>query len=107
MTTAPTSLDPPLLQQFVGQVGLLCLNRRSSKNALSRELVSELGAAITRLSEDPSVRAIVLTGSGGAFCSGVDLREAAGAIKNPDEVSARIDGFHAIIRAITEAPKPV
>jgi enoyl-CoA hydratase/carnithine racemase len=51
------------------------------------------------------VRAVVLTGSGGSFCSGADLRAGMTEIGEID-MSQRIDEFHAMIRAIAGAPKP-
>jgi enoyl-CoA hydratase/carnithine racemase len=50
---------------------------------------------------------IVLGGGGDAFCSGVDLKEAAQDIRKTESVAERIDGFHAIVRTIVGAPKPV
>lgn len=101
------SQAPPLLEERSGSVALLRLNRPHAKNALNRELVTALGQAVQRSAYDPEVRAVVLTGSGAAFCSGVDLKEAAQDIRRADAVAERIDGFHTIVRAIAGAPKPV
>lgn len=51
------------------------LNRPASLNALTRELRRELAATFTRLAADPSARVVILTGSGRAFCAGIDLKE--------------------------------
>jgi enoyl-CoA hydratase/carnithine racemase len=59
------------------QVRLLRLNRPQARNALSSELVVALHAALHAADGDPTVEAIVLTGSDPAFCAGVDLKEAA------------------------------
>jgi enoyl-CoA hydratase/carnithine racemase len=56
-----------------GPVLLLTLNRPDQMNALSRQLEGELHAALQAAGADDSVRAIVLTGAGAAFCSGYDL----------------------------------
>lgn len=65
---------------------LLTLNRPESRNALSRELVRELGNAILDADEDPALRAIVLTGAGDkAFCAGADLKE----LRSDDQAGAR------------------
>lgn len=50
------------------------MNRPESRNALSREMVQAMHSALTRLATDPSIRLIVLTGSGRAFCSGGDVK---------------------------------
>jgi enoyl-CoA hydratase len=51
------------------------LNRPEARNALSPELIGELGAALDAAAADDGVRAVVLTGTGDrAFCAGMDLR---------------------------------
>ena len=61
--------------------GCVCLvmNRPQARNALSRELRQALASTIDRLAQDPSVRVLVLTGAGEAFCAGLDLKELAAA----------------------------
>ncbi len=54
---------------------VLTLNRPRAMNALSRELRSALARAVDALEADPSVRVLVLTGAGKAFCAGLDLKE--------------------------------
>lgn len=51
----------------------LTLNRPEKHNALSATMITELTEAAARLSRDPAVRAIVLTGAGDSFCAGGDL----------------------------------
>ncbi|MCV7251904.1 enoyl-CoA hydratase [Mycolicibacterium fluoranthenivorans] len=60
-----------------GAVRLLTLNRPAARNALSRDLIRALYAALTSADADDAVRAVVLTGTDPAFCAGVDLKEAA------------------------------
>lgn len=83
----------------------LTLNRPTKKNALDRPLVRTFSEAMTSASSDPSVRVILLTGSGDAFCSGADLASIEN--PNPSEVEERIDEFHAMIWRIVDAPQPV
>lgn len=63
------TLDKP------GGVGLITLNRPERLNAINKQMLEELGAALDDLEADPAVRAIVLTGAGSAFSSGFDLKE--------------------------------
>jgi len=57
-------------------LAIVTLNRPERMNALSRDLLLELGEAGRRLAQDPGVRAAVVTGSGErAFCAGADLKE--------------------------------
>jgi enoyl-CoA hydratase/carnithine racemase len=53
----------------------LTLNRPEKRNALNLSLCRELVGALERADDDPSVGAVLLTGSGKAFCSGMDLSE--------------------------------
>jgi methylglutaconyl-CoA hydratase len=54
---------------------ILTLNRPDRRNALSRELVAALTAAVAQARDDSAVRCVVLTGAGTAFCAGMDLAE--------------------------------
>jgi len=66
------------------------------------------GAALPTAAEDPAVRAIVLTGACGAFCAGAYIKAAmSNGMAAFEGLDAIIDQYHAIIRAITGAPKPV
>lgn len=57
-----------------GAVGVLMLNRPEMRNALSQRMISLMSEAVGRLEQDPSVKAIVLTG-GPPFCAGADIAE--------------------------------
>jgi methylglutaconyl-CoA hydratase len=66
----------PLVKVHVhGNVGTLILNRPEKRNALSRALLAELQQALDDLHLQRRVRVVVLTGSGSAFCAGMDLQE--------------------------------
>ena len=95
-----------LLVEREGPVTVLTLNRPRAKNALDRALVQALGRGLAAAAEDPGARAVVLTGAGSAFCSGADLK-AAMAEGTLDQLDGTIDAYHAMIRAIVGAPKPV
>ena len=68
--------EPLVLTSDHGAVRLLTLNRPAARNALNRELIRATYAALTAADADDSVRAVVLSGAGPAFCAGVDLKEA-------------------------------
>jgi enoyl-CoA hydratase/carnithine racemase len=71
---------------------VVTMNRPEARNALSSEMLKIMLAAWDRVDEDPSVRACVLTGAGGAFCAGADLK--AMTTSHPGETSfdaARIE----------------
>lgn len=96
-----------LLESRRGSLLELRLNRPASKNSLDAGLVDALGRALELAARDEAVRVIVLAGEGGSFCSGVDLRSASADLDSPERLSARLDGFHRLIRSIDQAPQPV
>ncbi len=62
------------------RTAILALDRADKRNALSRRLIADLTAAFAAADADPGVRSIVLTGSGPAFCAGMDLDELRGTL---------------------------
>ena len=66
-------MSDSLLIEDRGGVRTLTLNRPHRKNAIDVELWHALAAALRAADTDDSVRAVVLTGAGGAFCSGADI----------------------------------
>ena len=63
-----------ILVETRGRVGLITLNRPKALNALSPELMRELGEALTSFGSDDSIGAIVITGSEKAFAAGADIK---------------------------------
>ena len=66
-----------LIEKQTPQVTVLTLNRPERRNALTIELLSELNAAIKIAADQQQERVIILRGAGAAFCTGLDLKEAA------------------------------
>jgi enoyl-CoA hydratase len=62
------------LVELNGHVLVVTMNRPAARNALSAEMMKIMREAWDRVDEDPAVRACVLTGAGGAFCAGADLK---------------------------------
>lgn len=62
------------------RVGTITLNRPDRLNALTFEVYDELRHAFRSLSDEPELRALVITGSGRAFCSGGDVEDIIGAL---------------------------
>lgn len=63
------------LERAGDAVATITLNRPEKKNALSIAVRDEVTATLGELAEDPSVKVVMLTGAGSAFCSGFDLAE--------------------------------
>lgn len=73
MTALETGSDH-LLADVEAGVGVVTLNRPERRNALSDEMLQALAGVLVRLEEDPEVRCVVVTGAGGAFCAGGDVK---------------------------------
>jgi 2-(1,2-epoxy-1,2-dihydrophenyl)acetyl-CoA isomerase len=72
-----TELDPgtlDLLATVEDGVAVLTLNRPDHRNALSEVMISNLGRLLGQLEADGDVGCVVLTGAGGAFCAGGDVK---------------------------------
>ncbi|WP_300297049.1 enoyl-CoA hydratase/isomerase family protein, partial [Ferrovibrio sp.] len=88
-----------------GAIRVIRLNFPAKRNALSLELRAELIAAMDAAMTDGAVRAIVLTGSGGAFCAGGDISS----MQNVGGVAGRqrLANLHRLVRLLLAGPKPV
>ncbi len=96
----------PLRIEHRGTALVLTLDRADRHNALSRDLIEQLGAAARAASSDRSVRAIVLTGAGEkAFCAGADLKERQGLSK--DQVREIVRLYRTEFGALDRCAKPV
>ena len=106
-----------LLYEATNGVCRITLNRPQVYNALSPGLIRDITTAIEAAGADDTIRVVVITGSGDrAFCSGADLKEGfAGAVANGAGSPAGTlnlgaslrSGYHPMIRAIRNLPKPV
>lgn len=104
MSANPT----PLLQKREGAVLVLSNHNPAARNALSPEFYAALSTALSDAAADPTVGAIVLTGEGGHFCSGGDLRQLATRRELPlEQRREKLEGLHDLIRAVRDCPKPV
>jgi 2-(1,2-epoxy-1,2-dihydrophenyl)acetyl-CoA isomerase len=63
-----------LLETFHDGIATLTINRPQSRNSMTTEVMHGLSEAMPRLANDPAVRLVVLTGAGGAFCAGGDVK---------------------------------
>lgn len=67
--------EPMALLQCQGPVARITLNRPDKRNAISRQLIAELRQTVEVVFANPSMRCLLLTGQGTAFCAGMDLEE--------------------------------
>jgi enoyl-CoA hydratase len=74
--------EPHLLFEREGHVAVVTLNRPERKNALSMEMMARMYDAWVEIDADPDIRAAVVTGAGGDFCAGMDLKAFAGGFED-------------------------
>lgn len=66
-------MKKPVQTKIEDHIGFITLSRPEKRNALSPELIQELGNAFTAFENDPAVKVVVLNAEGKAFCAGADL----------------------------------
>ena len=95
-----------LLWREEGGVATITLNRPEKKNAMSLAMFKEIRAVFLRAAAEESIRCVVITGAGGAFCSGADLTDSANVVSGAVEFRDRMDMIHGIVDAFVNCPKP-
>jgi 2-(1,2-epoxy-1,2-dihydrophenyl)acetyl-CoA isomerase len=95
--------------QIAHGVATVTLNRPDRLNSLNRVMLTELAAALATARMDASVRCVMLTGAGRAFCSGQDLDdESVDPALGPVDLGAVIEnGYRPIVLGIRDLPLPV
>jgi 2-(1,2-epoxy-1,2-dihydrophenyl)acetyl-CoA isomerase len=84
-----------------GATAVLTLASPATRNAFSPEIREGIAAAVASVRADPGVRALVITGSGGVFCAGGDIRGMSGAMATNDGAAWR-DRMHGTQRWMSE-----
>jgi len=96
--------EPVVLTRDEDSVRVITLNRPRVRNAFDLALRHELIAALTAASADDGVRALVLTGAGGAFCAGGDI--SAMTTLTGEEAVARAELTQSVVRTLWNGTKP-
>lgn len=98
----------PLLVRREGAVLILSNNNVAARNALSPEFYAAVTTALAQAAADEHIGAVILTGEGGHFCAGGDLRQLAKRRELPiAQRREKLEGLHDLIRAVRDCPKPV
>ncbi len=87
-------------------IASLTLNRPDVFNAFNEQLSSDVNDALKKVSKDKSIRVLVISGAGKAFCSGQDLKAIAGS-KNRSLSESLYKRYNPMIKAIRNLPIPV
>jgi 2-(1,2-epoxy-1,2-dihydrophenyl)acetyl-CoA isomerase len=95
-----------ILFHVENRVATLTLNRPETYNALSLPTLDEMKAALKQVERDPSIRALVITGTGKGFSSGADLAEVGSNLNIPITEYLR-SGLNTVVMQIRSLEKPV
>lgn len=97
--TAPSLNSPLVIRSRHGDRVDLCLNRPAQFNALSEEMLTALKEELALIAQDSSVRCVVLSATGNAFCAGHDLRQM--------RASPRLDYYRLLFARCTEVMQAI
>ena len=92
------------------QAGTIILNRPEKRNALTRAMLGELSQALGDLHMQRSVRAVILTGAGPAFCAGMDLQEMLDTSREENATQLWQEDaelYRGVLEAMWRFPKPL
>jgi len=105
----PNDGEPRVLVERAGPVGRLILNRPEKLNSFFGTMRDEIADGLEALGADDTVRAVIVTGRGRAFCAGADVKYMAGLLEagDYDEANALVEAGRRVIQAVTGMPKPV
>lgn len=98
-------LSPELLLEAADGVVRLTLNRPERRNALSQDLLAQLGAALAYVAADSAARVVVLAANGPVFCSGHDLTEMVG--RTEQDYHDLFGKCSSVMQQLRNLPQPV
>jgi enoyl-CoA hydratase len=101
------SMSDILLQRHGDALAVVTINRPARRNALNGEAWRDLGQTFVRLRDDTALRAIILTGAGGAFCAGDDIMAFAAVRDDAPARRAYWDHIMACYAAVSASRVPV
>jgi 2-(1,2-epoxy-1,2-dihydrophenyl)acetyl-CoA isomerase len=104
-------MSEELLYRLENRVAVLTLNRPERLNALTKDMMQALLARLSSCAIDDAIGCVVLTGAGGAFCSGGDVRAQAkvaaeGTVETPEQRTDLLRASMEASRLLHEMPKP-
>jgi 2-(1,2-epoxy-1,2-dihydrophenyl)acetyl-CoA isomerase len=100
-------MKPEVVVETIERTVIVALDRPEARNSLTKAVVLSLAGEIAKAANDPQVRCVILTGNGGHFCAGADLRRTFAEDPNlMDNLESYMDAFHGLIHAIVRCPKP-
>ncbi len=112
LTSAPPELNTLKIEIDDANIGTLTLDRPDAFNAMSPEMIGEMTVAFAWLADRAPIRALIITGSGKAFCAGGDVTWFQKGVEDeeidlPSEVRRGAEALHAAIVDLRRIPYPV
>ena len=95
-----------LLYERSGAIATITLNRPDARNALDFVMRRELAAALDEVEADAAARVLILTGAGGHFCAGGDVKTMREKRHTAAEGRARVELLNKAITRLVDFPKP-
>lgn len=103
-----------LIYHIYENTGIIMLNRPDRMNAVIEDMYLDIRNVLSRIRQDPDIRAVILTGtvrvkegrSRQIFCAGADLKEHAAGKRSPEQKKEYLQLAHDTCREIFEFPKP-
>jgi 2-(1,2-epoxy-1,2-dihydrophenyl)acetyl-CoA isomerase len=104
-------VEPSILYNKNGNIGVVTLNRPEKLNALTPDMNNRIRDICDEIKHDDEVRGVILTGNGRAFCAGTDVsgqaRDVPAGDRTVSRVRTRLSTFdHATLWGFTNIPKP-
>jgi 2-(1,2-epoxy-1,2-dihydrophenyl)acetyl-CoA isomerase len=95
-----------LISERAGAVATITLNRPEARNALDLVMRRELAQALDEVEADEAARVVILTGAGGHFCSGGDVKSMRARRHTAAEGRARVQELNRMVLRLVDFPKP-
>src|SRR3989441_7885 len=95
-----------LLLERAGAIATLTLNRPDARNALDLVMRGELLSALDEVEADPQARVVILTGAGGHFCAGGDVKTMRTKRQTAADGRRRVESLNRMVQRLGGVPRP-
>jgi enoyl-CoA hydratase/carnithine racemase len=99
-------VDEIIVRRDPASIATVTINRPEKRNAVNQAMWRELGRLFEELSDDPAVRAVILTGAGGQFSAGADISEFSEVRSNAEQAERYEADGHRAEEALANLKKP-
>lgn len=93
--------------EVADNIATITFNRPEARNAFSQDMRVPFLDILQQIRSNSDIRAVILTGAGGSFCAGGDIKGMDTAYGNPEGALRRMQGVHPLIKQLVELPVPL